>query len=87
MYGVSTDTVESHSKFRASLSLPFPLLADVDGKISTAYDSVSVHGGKNYSARKIVVIDKAGVVVYRDEAYQVGDADDFNAVVAAVANL
>lgn len=35
--GVSTDPVESHEKFAAKYSLPFPLIADEDKKIVTAY--------------------------------------------------
>ncbi len=69
------------------MKLPFPLLADVDAKMSIAYDATAVHGGATYAARKIVLIDRAGNMVYRDENYRVGDADDFNALVAAVANL
>jgi peroxiredoxin Q/BCP len=33
--GVSIDTRESHKKFAEKYSLPFPLLADVKGKVAT----------------------------------------------------
>src|ERR1700744_1402407 len=36
--GVSTDDEKSHKKFEEKFSLPFPLLADVDKEIVTAYD-------------------------------------------------
>src|SRR6476469_11043389 len=37
--GVSADSVDSHAKFCDSEGLKFPLLADVDGKVSKAYGS------------------------------------------------
>ncbi len=36
------------------------------------------------SSRKLVLIDKAGVVRYRDEAYKVGDEAAWSALLAAV---
>lgn len=35
--GVSTDTAESHRKFREQHDLPFPLLVDEDAKVATDY--------------------------------------------------
>lgn len=35
--GISTDSEQSHKKFEAKFSLPFPLLADVDKKIVGDY--------------------------------------------------
>ena len=35
--GVSPDSVQSHSKFRAKFGLNFPLLADEDHSVATAY--------------------------------------------------
>ena len=37
--GVSADSVDSHAKFCDAEKLKFPLLADVDGKVSKAYGS------------------------------------------------
>jgi peroxiredoxin Q/BCP len=87
IYGISTDTVESHKKFRESLKLPFPLLSDEDAAVSKLYDSVLDHEGQSFSARKIVLVDKAGTVVYRDDEYKVGDKADFAALIAAVDKL
>lgn len=47
--GVSTDPVKSHDKFVEKYQLPFPLLADVDKKIVTAY---GVWGEKAFMGRK-----------------------------------
>jgi peroxiredoxin Q/BCP len=35
--GVSPDSVTSHEKFKQKYNLPFPLLADVDHQVATAY--------------------------------------------------
>jgi len=35
--GVSADSLESHAEFRAKFDLNFPLLADVDHRVSEAY--------------------------------------------------
>ncbi len=35
--GISPDDVKSHDKFAAKFSLPFPLLADTDHRVSEAY--------------------------------------------------
>ena len=37
LFGVSPDSVKSHQKFRDKFSLPFPLLADAEHKVSDAY--------------------------------------------------
>lgn len=50
--GVSRDDEASHQQFTQKYSLPFPLLADVDGTITQAYD---VDGG-GYSKRVTYVI-------------------------------
>ncbi len=47
--GVSTDPVKSHTKFAEKFKLPFPLLADEERKIVTAY---GVWGEKVFMGRK-----------------------------------
>ncbi len=47
--GVSVDPVKAHDKFVEKYQLPFPLLADVDKKIVTAY---GVWGEKTFMGRK-----------------------------------
>ena len=51
--GVSTDSVERHRAFAEKHALPFILLADVDGKLATAF---GVLKGK-YAARSTFVLD------------------------------
>lgn len=58
VFGVSMDDEASHQKFTQKYNLPFPLLADVDGSLTKAYD---VDGG-GYSKRVTYVIDGSGKV-------------------------
>ncbi|MBD1853057.1 peroxiredoxin [Leptolyngbya sp. FACHB-711] len=58
VFGVSMDDETSHQAFTQKYNLPFPLLADVDGKITKAYD---VDGG-GYSKRVTYVIDGSGKI-------------------------
>lgn len=62
--GLSTNTVDSHKKFAEHHNLPLRLLADVDGKVAAAYGARSLIPGK--VARSVFVIDRNGVVRYRD---------------------
>ncbi|KGF71432.1 alkyl hydroperoxide reductase [Neosynechococcus sphagnicola sy1] len=58
VFGVSTDDQASHQQFTEKFNLPFPLLADVGGAITKAYD---VDGG-GYAKRITYVIDATGKV-------------------------
>jgi peroxiredoxin Q/BCP len=62
--GLSTNSVDSHKSFAEHHKLPLRLLADVDGKVSEAYGARSLIPGK--VARSVFVIDRNGVVKYRD---------------------
>ena len=58
--GVSMDDLETDKKFAESLKLPFPLLADPQGKVARAY-GVEGPGGA-YAQRVTFVIDGEGKV-------------------------
>lgn len=64
--GVSKDSVASHVKFRAKHSLPFALVADVDGTLCEAFDvwkEKSMYGRKYMGIeRSTFLIDEAGLV-------------------------
>jgi peroxiredoxin Q/BCP len=64
--GVSTDTVESHQKFRDKFELNFPLLADVDHKVSEKYGAwreKNMYGKKSMGIqRSTYLIDADGKV-------------------------
>lgn len=61
--GISTDDVGSHRKFAARYEFPFPLLADVGGKVSGLYGVRSVLPGR--SQRAVFVIDAEGWIAHR----------------------
>jgi peroxiredoxin Q/BCP len=60
--GVSRDNEASHKMFQEKYGLPFQLLADVDGSITSAYD---VDGG-GYSKRVTYIIDGTGTITFVD---------------------
>jgi thioredoxin-dependent peroxiredoxin len=60
--GVSKDNEADHQAFTAKFNLPFPLLADTNGDIITAYD---VDGG-GYAKRVTYAIDETGKIVHVD---------------------
>ena len=57
--GVSTNSVETQKKFRKSLELPFPLLADEKGAVAKKY---GVYNAMGYASRVTFVIGPDGVV-------------------------
>ncbi|MCU0518735.1 MAG: peroxiredoxin [Oscillatoria sp. Prado101] len=58
VFGVSMDDETSHQSFTQKYNLPFPLLADVNGAITKAYD---VFGG-GYAKRVTYIIDSEGKI-------------------------
>ena len=60
--GVSLDDVDSHKAFAENHGLPFPLLADVDGTVSTAYGVKTRMFGMTVAKRQTFVIGPDGVI-------------------------
>ncbi len=61
--GVSVDSVESHKTFAEEQNLPFPILADVDKKVTTAYGTLKLYMGTLEMARRdTFIIDPEGRV-------------------------
>ncbi|HEY3328441.1 MAG TPA: thioredoxin-dependent thiol peroxidase [Capsulimonadaceae bacterium] len=64
--GMSLDSVESHNKFAAKFTLPFPLLSDPDHSVSEKYGAwkEKTNYGRTYWGiqRSTFVIDKQGIV-------------------------
>lgn len=61
--GVSKDSISSHEKFKSTYSLPFPLLADVEGTMCEAY---GVWKEKSLYGRNYMGIERTTVVVGAD---------------------
>jgi len=58
--GVSLDDAESHQKFAEKHDLPFPLLADIEGKASEAYGVKTKMLGMTIAKRQTFLIDPYG---------------------------
>ena len=61
--GVSLDDVESHQKFAERYDLPFPLLADVEGKTASAYGVRTRMFGMKVAKRETFLIGPGGNIV------------------------
>jgi peroxiredoxin Q/BCP len=60
--GVSLDDVESHKAFAENYSLPFPLLADIGGDISSAYGVKTRMFGMTVAKRQTFIIAPDGTI-------------------------
>lgn len=58
--GVSVDDVASHAAFAEKYRLPFPLLADADGRVAAAYGSLLNLGLVRFARRQTFIIDPNG---------------------------
>lgn len=61
--GISTDSAESHRKFKENRKLPLTLLSDPDARVISTYGVRSWLPGR--SARAVFVVDAGGTVRYR----------------------
>jgi peroxiredoxin Q/BCP len=62
VFGISLDDEASHQQFTQKYNLPFPLLADVDGAITKAYDVEAEKNGFRYAQRVTYVVDPTGKI-------------------------
>lgn len=61
--GISVDDVASHKAFAEQHSLPFPILADSDKKVTTAYGTLMTYLGVTELARRdTFIIDPKGKI-------------------------
>ena len=58
--GVSLDDIESHKNFAENHGLPFPLLADADGKTADAYGVKTKMMGWTVAKRQTFIVDPQG---------------------------
>lgn len=61
IFGISTDSKEAQKKFKEENNLNFPLLSDLDKKVSKAYDVLNNFG---MSSRVTFIIDKKGKIAH-----------------------
>jgi peroxiredoxin Q/BCP len=83
---VSPDDVDSHQQFKSKFGLPFPLLTDVDRKITEQYGAWGerTYQDRNYMGviRSHLVIDENGKVA--DAQYDVRPEDSVDRAVKAL---
>ena len=81
LVGISTDSVTTHSRFAASLNLPFRLLSDPEQRVSKQYASKDSGG---YNRRTVYVIGPDGRVRYRNMKFNALDPKAYSELRAAV---
>lgn len=83
--GVSLDDVESHQKFSENHGLPFPLLADSNGKAADAYGVKTRMFGMTVAKRQTFLIGPDGTIAKHYE--KVKPADHSTQVLADLKEL
>lgn len=81
LVGISTDSVTTHSRFAASLGLPFRLLSDPEQRVSKQYAS---KGSGGYNRRTVYVIGPDGRVKYRNMKFNALDPHSYSELRDAV---
>jgi peroxiredoxin Q/BCP len=75
LVGISTDSVETHKRFAASLGLRFRLLSDPEQRVSKQYASKNPEG---YNRRTVYVIGPDGRVKFRNLHFNALDPRDYS---------
>jgi peroxiredoxin len=89
VYGISTDTFFALKAWGDEQRLGFPLLSDYNKAAIEAYDVVSpdMIGLKNIARRAIIVIDKGGVIRYREVVADARNEPDYGKLKEALKTL
>jgi peroxiredoxin len=86
--GISVDSHYANEAFARQLHLSFPLLSDWRREAASAYGLLNRE--KLYSGRAVVVVDRAGTIVYKDTSPVPGDVaqiPDLDLLLAALERL
>jgi len=86
VFGISIDSMFVTEKFRADLSIPFPLLSDFNKTVSATWGALheDLMGLKGVTKRATFVIDRTGKISYAAVQESPGEQIDFEALRAAV---
>ena len=85
LLGVSVDGVASHAAFARKFSLPYPLLADADGRVAAAYGSLFRLGPLRFARRRSFLVAPDGRIAAR--WLKVNPACHADAIAAALRRL
>ncbi len=81
LVAISTDSVQTHSRFASSLNLPFRLLSDPNQHVSKQYASKDSGG---YNRRTVYVIGPDGRVKFRNLNFNSLDPKDYSELRSAI---
>ncbi len=84
LVGISSDSRSTLKRFRAAHRLPYRMLSDGSGRVSEQYGALFGFEKRRVTAQKVVVVDRRGVVIYRDERYESKKDSDLRALLRAV---
>jgi peroxiredoxin len=89
VYGISTDTFFTLKAWGDQQQLGFPLLSDYNKRAIEAYDVVNpdMIGLKNIARRALIVIDKGGVIRYREVLDDARNEPDYDKLKEALKTL
>ncbi len=81
LVAISSDSVQTHGRFAASLGLPFRLLSDPQQRVSKQYASKDSEG---YNRRTVYVVGPDGRVTFRNMSFSALDPKDYAELRGAV---
>jgi len=89
VFGISTDTFFALKAWGDQQKLGFPLLSDYNKEAIKAFDVVNpdMIGLKNIAKRSVIVIDKGGVVRYREVLDDARNEPDYGKLKDALVKL
>jgi peroxiredoxin len=84
IYGISADSHFAQAAWGRELGLPFPQLSDWEKTVARTYDMLldELIGYREVPDRGVVMIDRQGIVIYRDRVAQPRDLPNVQAVLA-----
>lgn len=90
--GISTDSPFVLDEFRAVHDFSFPLLSDHEAEVSARYGAKYQHNFTpmnldRISKRAAFIVDREGVIQYKEVLENAGNQPDFDVIVETLANL
>ena len=89
--GISVDSVFTLAKYKEEQSYNFPLLSDFNKLVSTLYESLYESFGtmmlKGVSKRAAFIIDKEGIIQYKEVLDNASELPNFTAINAKLKSL
>lgn len=80
--GISVDSIYTLRAFKKAENLNFTLLSDFNKEVSRRYGTLSddYHGMEGVSEQAVFIIDKEGIIRYRQITKNAGESPDFKTV-------